>query len=130
MQLSISEQANSLNQNIDALIISTTHLDEKYRSKIDKMCQKMNDFLAEYEHHSRLSIADYATYLNHDALSPLTIVLGYAELFRSVHANMLTAPELHQMNLICDQIRVLTESVRTERNVMVAQRDEYSATRT
>lgn len=126
----ISEQALILSHNINQLVHCTQRLDEKYRSKIDKMSQKMTDFLTEYDFNSRLSIAEYASYLNHDALSPLTIVLGYAELFRTVHANQLTVDELSHTNLICEQIRILTESVRDECNLIVAQRDRYTATRT
>lgn len=126
----ISEQAIILTHNINNLVISTQRLEEKYLTKIEKMYQKMNDFLDEYDHNSRLSIPEYTSYLNHDALSPLTIVLGYAELFRSVHANLLTAEELTHTNVICEQIRALTESIRDERNVLVAQREQYSTTRT
>ena len=125
----ISEQAIILNDNINQLVISTQHLDEKYHNKIDKMSQKMNIFLDEYQQYTCLSIAEYASYLNHDALSPLTIVLGYGELFRSVYANLFTAEELRLINQICIQIRMLTESVRDECNMLIAQRDECNATR-
>jgi hypothetical protein len=87
MQLSISEQAHQLIEHINLLLNATQYLDEKFRTKLEKVGLKMNDFVEDYHAHLALSVSDYTSYLNHDALSPLTVVLGYTELFRSVYAH-------------------------------------------
>ena len=130
MPQSISEQASLLVQNMDILCDSTQRLDDKFRSKIEKMCQKMYDFFNEYHFHVNLPTHEYTSYLNHDALSPLTVVLGYAELFRSVNAHLLTNDELDHVTIICNQIRYLTESIRSERDVLIGKRDGYTSTNT
>ena len=126
MQLSISEQANQLIKHIDILLNSTQRLDVNFRIKLEKIEFKMDEFVTEYHTHFALSISEYASYLNHDALSPLTIVLGYSELFRSIHAHMLTLEEINILNQICDMSRLLTDSLRDECKVMVAKRNELS----
>lgn len=126
MQLSISKQANQLIEQINILLNTTQHLDDKFRIKLEKVQLKMNEFIADYHAHLALSINKYTSYLNHDALSPLTVVLGYAELFRSIYAYMLTSDEINLLNRICDMLRLLTDSLRNERDLMVAKRNELS----
>ena len=130
MQLSISEQAHQLIEDIDILLNSTQHLDDSFRNKLDKVSFKMNEFVTEYHTHLTLSISEYASYLNHDALSPLTIVLGYSELSRSIHAHLLTSDEIHLLTKICHRLRILTESLYNERDTMVAKRNQITASKT
>jgi|GEM_PF-1815269 len=127
MQISISNQAYQLINHITILMESTQYLDEIYRIKLDKIKTKMNEFVSNYHAHLALSVREFASYLNHDALSPLTIVLGYAELFRSVHAHMLTLDEINLVNQICDALRILIESVRNEYKLMIAKQNELTS---
>ena len=124
MYLSIPEQSEQLIENINIFIDATQHLDEKYRDKLFKMNHKMNDFVQDYLNYSSLSISEYASFLNHDALSPLTIVLGYAELFRSAYAHILTDVEVQFIDQICAMMRTLTDSVRQECLIMVSKREQ------
>lgn len=124
MTYSIYQQAQQLVTDIDTLFHTTQHLDDKFHSKIEKMSRKMREFVVSYQTYSQLSLGEYLSYLNHDALSPLTIVLGYAELFRSVNAHVLSLDELNQMSSIADGIRYLTECIHGERNSMVEKRDK------
>lgn len=126
MNQTIAEQALYLTDTIGLLLDKSQHLDASHLSKLEKMETKMQFFLTEYYKHSALSIAEYASYLNHDALSQLTFILGYAELFRSINAHMLTNTALDHLNVICDETRKLTENLRTERDTMVATRDQFT----
>ncbi len=126
MDVSISDQSYQLINYINILLDSTQRLDDNFRSKLEKVGFKMNEFVTNYHSHLTLTVDEFASYLNHDALSPLTIVLGYAELFRSIHAHLLTLDEINLLNSICERLRFLTESLRDERNVMVAKRNELS----
>ncbi len=123
---SISDQGYQLIDNINLLLDSTHRLDDNFRAKLEKVAFKMNEFVTNYHSHLTLSVTEFASYLNHDALSPLTVVLGYAELFRSIHAHMLTSDEINLLNTICERLRLLTESLRDERNLMVAKRNELT----
>jgi len=126
MVVSISDQGYQLIDNINLLLDSTHRLDDNFRAKLEKVAFKMNEFVTNYHSHLTLSVTEFASYLNHDALSPLTVVLGYAELFRSIHAHMLTSDEINLLNTICERLRLLTESLRDERNLMVAKRNELT----
>ena len=125
MQLSISEQSYQLIDQINTLISSTQGLEDNYHAKLIKVGFKMNEFVTNYHAHLSLPVSEFASYLNHDALSPLTVVLGYAELFRSVHAHMLTLDNINLLHNICDELRILTDSVRRECQIMVAKRNEF-----
>ena len=127
MQNSTLEQAYQLIDQINSLLDSTQHLEDQFRDKIQKIDSKMNEFVTSYNAHSTLPTSEFVSYLNHDALSPLTVVVGYAELFRSVYAQMLTIDDIHLLNHICDSLRLLTEGLRDERNSMVAKRSKISS---
>jgi hypothetical protein len=127
MQNSILELTYQIINQINILLDSTQHLEDKFRDKIDKIDSKMNEFITNYHSHLSLPTNEFVSYLNHDALSPLTVVVGYAELFRSVYAPMLTPDDIHLLNHICDDLRLLTENLRNERNVMVANRSKLSS---
>lgn len=124
----ISELAKHLIDYVSALENSTHRLDDKYYSKIQKMSQKITFFYNEYNTHTRLSIEEYVSYLNHDALSPLTIVLGYAELFRSINSHILTIDEFNLVTSISAMIRDLTDSIREEHDMIITNRDQISTT--
>jgi len=124
MEVSILDQGYQLINYINMLLSSTQRLDDNFRFKLEKVGFKMNEFVTNYHSHLTLPITEFASYLNHDALSPLTVVLGYAELFRSIHAHMLTLDEINLLNSICERLRILTESLRDERNLLVAKRNE------
>lgn len=128
MSQPISELAEHLIDYIFALENTTQRLDDKYYSKIQKMSQKMTYFYNEYNTHTRLSIEEYVSYLNHDALSPLTIVLGYAELFRSINSHILTIDEFNLVTSISIMIRDLTDSIREEHDMIITNRDQISTT--
>ena len=118
----IQNQAHQLTEHINMLLESTSRLDDNLRDKLGKVSRKMSDFMTEFDNHLVLSAEEFTSYLNHDALSPLTIVLGYAELFRTIHAHLLTSQEIELINGICNMLRTLTESIRNERDFMVARR--------
>lgn len=124
MQVSISDQAHEIIDYINTLLNSTQHLDDIFRNKLEKVERKMDEFITNYHTHLALSISEFASYLNHDALSPLTVVIGYAELFRSVHAHMLTLDEINLLNEICDKLRLLTDSIRKEYKSIITKRNE------
>lgn len=126
MTQTIAEQALQLLDNIATLIDEAQHLEESYLTKLEKMESKMNIFITEFHKHSTLSVQEYASYLNHDALSQLTFILGYAELFRSVNAHLLNTIAIDVLDKICDGTRHLSESLRSERDIMVAQRDQLT----
>lgn len=126
MNQTIATQALHLIDTINLLIDEAQHLEEDYLSKLEKMETKMNFFITEFYKHSALSIQEYASYLNHDALSQLTFILGYAELFRSVNAHLLTGEAIAHLNVICDETRTLSENLRQERDKMITQRNQLT----
>jgi len=126
MTQTISEMALQLLDHISILIDESQHLEEAYFSKLEKMEAKMNIFITEFYKHSAMSIQDYASYLNHDALSQLTFILGYAELFRSVNAHLLKPTAIDVLEAICTGTRNLSETLRSERDIIVAQRDQLT----
>ncbi len=125
MKITNRDLASQLIKTIDFLLAISTHLDETYFKKLEMMGHKMCFFLEEYDKHSTMSVDDFASYLNHDALSQLTFILGYAELFRSIHAHELSSDALQYVESICDDTRLLSENLRIERDVMVAKREEH-----
>lgn len=127
MPLSIAEQADQLNEHIHILLNTTQHLDDKFRTQLHKVAFKMREFITDYHTHFALSVSEYASYLNHDALSPLTIVLGYAELYRSIHADLLTSEQITLLNRVCDMSHTLIENLRNERKLMLAKRRQISS---
>ncbi len=126
MTQTITEQAIHLIDTIGLLLDEAQDLDESYLSKLEKMEDKMTFFITEFYKHSALSISDYASYLNHDALSQLTFILGYAELFRSVNAHLLNHTAIDHLNIICDGTRNLSEILREERDRIVMERDQLT----
>lgn len=126
MNQTISQQAFVLLDNIINLIGESQHLEDSLLQKLEKMESKMNFFIIEFHKHLALSKAEYSSYLNHDALSQLTFILGYAELFRSVNANLLNATAVSLLDSICTDTRALTESLRAERDIMLSQRNQLT----
>ena len=126
MTQTITEQAFQLMDNINILIDEAQHLDEKTLSKLQKMEVKMNIFIAEFHKHSALTAQEYTSYLNHDAQSQLTFILGYSELFRSVAGHTLSILAQTSLNYICLATRQLSETLRQERDMMLAQRDKLT----
>lgn len=126
MAQTIAEQALYLVDTIGLLLDESQHLEEALLSKLEKMEDKMNFFIAEFYKHSALSVSEYASYLNHDALSQLTFILGYAELFRSVNAHLLTTTAINHLNIICDGTRLLSDTLREERDKIVILRDQLT----
>lgn len=123
MVTQIASQAEELIANLIRFDQSTLHLDDQYRKNVEKMLQKMNDFFEEFIDYSKQSLVEYTNYLNYEATSPLTVVLGYAELFRSINAHLLTQDTLHHVNLICEQTRILIEYLQTERDHMLTKQN-------
>lgn len=125
MKITNRDLACQLIKTIDFLLKISIRLDENHFKKLEMMSHKMRFFLEEYDKHSTMSVNDFASYLNHDALSQLTFILGYAELFRSIHSHELSTDALQYIESICDDTRLLSENLRIERDIMVAKRDEY-----
>lgn len=127
MNVNIEGQSNIIIDLIAGLQRTTHNLSDKQISQIDKMSSKIGEFSAQYLTNSQLSIAEFASYLNHDALSPLTVVMGYAELFRTVQNASLTEHQFVIIEDICDITQQLTENLRSLRNEMVARRNELTS---
>ena len=127
MQATVLDHAKLLLDFIFHFDTLTLNWRDSNRTKVEKMSKKMTEFIMQYEMHSIRSVPEFASYLNHDALSPLTIVVGYAELFRSVHVGLLDIQQLSVINEICEMSRVLTEAVRMERDQMVEKRNALLA---
>jgi len=126
MTQTIAEQAFKLMDNIAILIDEAQHLDEKTLSKLQKMETKMTVFITEFHKHSALTAQEYTSYLNHDAQSQLTFILGYSELFRAVNGHTLSIIAQSSLNYICEATRRLSDTLRQERDMMVAQRDKLT----
>jgi signal transduction histidine kinase len=123
MKVSIEGQSHLLVDLVANLQVTSHNLSDKQASQVDKMGSKISEFVTQYILHSQLTISEFASYLNHDALSPLTVVMGYAELFRTVQNESLTEPQFILIEDICAIIGQLTENVRALRNELVAKQN-------
>lgn len=120
MNISIEDQSSLLVDMLASLLISSINLNEKQVSQIEKMNTKINEFVSQFATHSQLSDVEFASYLNHDALSPLTVVMGYAELFRTIQNTCLTEYQFSMIETICELVRQLTDNLRKLRDETVA----------
>lgn len=108
---------------IDLLITISAYLDENNYNKLVMMSEKIRYFLSQYDKHAALSVNEFASYLNHDAQSQLTFILGYAELLRTVNAHLLSDTALQYLESISMDTRDLSEKLRIERDIMVEKRN-------
>jgi len=66
-----------------ALYLSETALSKTQLGQLEKIINHTQGLQEEFNHNLELSPLDFASYLNHDARSPLSVIIGYSELLQS-----------------------------------------------
>lgn len=91
--------------------------------QIETIYRHTNKFELDFNQKQSLPADKFASYLNHDALSPVTIIIGYAEMLQLEYVGPLPTRHRETVERVCESGYALHEDLKTMLAYYLKQRD-------
>lgn len=95
-----------------ALLDHRHGLTEQQIDQVETMRRRAVEFVTDFYQMQSVPVRRLRRYLNHDALSPVTVIIGYSEVLLMGAVGELTGPYLEAVRQICDLGYALHESLQ------------------
>ena len=97
---------------VQAILEHRSGLNAEQTEHMDTMHRCAVDFITQFIEAQEREIEYFRRYLSHDAMTPLTIVIGYAELIVMGTCGELSDPYREAIQQICDSGYILRDLIR------------------
>ncbi len=94
-----------------ALIEHRRGLNDSQVASVETIHRRAVEFITSLIHNREMPLNTFASYLNHDARTPLTVIIGYSEVMLSDMLGELSPPYRDAIQQICDCGYILDEDI-------------------
>jgi light-regulated signal transduction histidine kinase (bacteriophytochrome) len=121
------EYASQVIDLCDLLMEHRHRLTEDQASTVETIYRRAVGFITDFMQHQPNTIQKLASYLNHDAMSPVTIMVGYSELLLMNAMGEMDAVVREVVQYIADYSHALHEELKDLTVIMVDLRTRLTA---
>ncbi|RMG86099.1 MAG: hypothetical protein D6712_08285 [Chloroflexi bacterium] len=107
---------------VDALLMDTASLNEEQLDHLESVHRQLVRFENEYFSSVKLPLNQFISYLNHDAFSPLTVIVGYGHVLLMEVSGPLNDFQREVVEQFCEVADTLYAELRSYHEALLASR--------